>query len=105
MLSILLDNALKYSRENSCIRVVLEKQGKLIRLCVENETDGVAKETLNNMFERFYRGDHARGSAVKGYGIGLSIAQSIVSAHRGKISAASPDGITMQIAVQLPAEK
>ena len=105
LVSILLDNALKYSSENSCISLMLEKHGKTIRLCVENETEGVAGETLDNMFERFYRGDSARGGAVRGYGIGLSVAQAIVSAHRGKISAASPDGKRMRIWVQLPAER
>lgn len=105
LVGILLDNALKYSCAGSCIRLMAERQGKFIRLYMENETEGVAKELLDNMFERFYRGDPARSSAVKGYGIGLSIAQAITIAHRGRISAASPDGRLMQISVLLPAEK
>lgn len=105
LVGILMDNALKYSPPGGSIRLTLERQGKSIRLCVENMAESISKETLGNMFDRFYRGDTSRGGNVKGYGIGLSIAKAIVQAHRGKIFAASPDGKTMRITVLLPAER
>lgn len=102
LLSILLDNALKYSVPGSAIGFTLEKRGKCARICVENETGGISDDTLKSMFDRFYRGDPARSSAIKGYGVGLSIAKAVVENHRGRISAASPDGRLLRISVNLP---
>ena len=102
LVSILLDNAMKYSDDRGNIRLSLKKQGKTLRLTVENSAESVSKELLGNMFERFYRGDPSRNSATKGYGIGLSIAQAIVRAHKGRIAAESPDGRTMTITATFP---
>lgn len=102
LVSILLDNAMKYSDLHGRIRLELKKQPRSIRLMVENTTDGIQKETLDNMFERFYRGDPSHNSATKGYGIGLSIARAVVEAHRGRISATSKDGRTMTITATFP---
>ena len=100
---ILLDNAIKYSREGDEVRLTLEKQGRLIRLAVDNGVQNLSKDVVDNMFDRFYRGDRARASEGGGYGIGLSIAQAIVSAHRGKISAAVSAG-RLTMTVLLPAD-
>lgn len=88
LISVLLDNALKYSPEESIIRMRLVKRSKGIALEVENEClHPLAQEQLERMFDRFWRGDPSRNSRVQGYGIGLSIARAIVIAHRGKINA------------------
>ena len=89
LISILLDNALKYSSEEGAIRMSLKKQNHSIHLVVENAVDEISDETVKNMFERFYRGDPARSSNKKGYGIGLSVAKAVVEVHKGKISASS----------------
>lgn len=102
LLSILLDNAIKYSVPDSAIGFTLERRGKSARICVENQTSGISSDTLKSMFDRFYRGDPARSSAVKGYGVGLSIAKAVVENHRGRISAASTDGRLLRISVNLP---
>lgn len=102
LVSILLDNAIKYSDNHGQIRLSLKKQNKTIRLTVANTTDGVSKEVLDNMFERFYRGDPSRNSATKGYGIGLSIAKAIVEAHKGRIFAESKDGRTLIVTASFP---
>lgn len=102
LISILLDNALKYSSPAGSIRFSLQKQGKWAHICVENSTSGVDETTLRCMFDRFYRGDPARSAEVKGYGVGLSIAKAVVESHRGKIAAASPDGRLLRISVTLP---
>ena len=102
LVSLLLDNAVKYTDDGGRIALRLEKPGKSLVLTVENSVDGISQETVKNMFERFYRGDPSRNSSVKGYGIGLSIAKAIVSAHRGKIHAESPDSRSLKITVTLP---
>ena len=102
LVSILLDNAIKYSDNHGRIRLSLKRQNKTVRLTVENTTDGISKEVLDNMFERFWRGDPSRNSATKGYGIGLSIARAIVEAHRGHISATSEDGRTLAVTASFP---
>lgn len=86
--SILLENALKYSAERSQIQLVLEKDSRTIRLSVANETiDPVEKEKLSHIFDRFYRMESSHNSATGGYGLGLSIAKGIVTAHKGRIKA------------------
>jgi len=92
VIGILLDNAIKYAREKSDINVKLTKQNKKIVFTVENEADNLEIKNYNILFERFYRADSSRNSKTGGYGIGLSIAQSIVLKHKGKISADSFDG-------------
>lgn len=102
LVSILLDNAIKYSDEAGEIRLSLKKQNKSIRLAVENTVEAISKEVMDNMFERFYRGDASRNSGTKGYGIGLSIAKAVVEAHRGKITAGSADGRKVTITAVFP---
>lgn len=103
LVSILLDNAIKYSDNHGHIRLSLKKQSKTVRLSVTNTTDGISKEVLDNMFERFWRGDPSRNCATKGYGIGLSIVRAITEAHKGRISATSEDGRTLIVTASFPA--
>ncbi|MCJ7836853.1 HAMP domain-containing histidine kinase [Cuneatibacter sp. NSJ-177] len=102
LLSILLDNALKYSDPEGAISLSLEKSGKSIRLTVFNTVENISPESLPHLFERFYRADPSRNSQTGGYGIGLSIAKAIVTSHKGKITASSPDGRSLQVVVVLP---
>ena len=101
VIGILLDNAIKYAKENSDINVRLTKQNKKIVFTVENEADNLEIKNYNVLFERFYRADSSRNSKTGGYGIGLSIAQSIVLKHKGKISADSFDGERIVFTVKL----
>lgn len=102
MVSVLLDNAVKYSGEKGEISLTLEKQGKNLRLCVSNTAEGISQENIKHMFERFYRADASRSSGTAGYGIGLSIARAVVAAHKGKISASSRKGGRVEVTVLLP---
>lgn len=86
MVSILLDNAIKYSAEGSEIRVTLETNGKYAQLSVQNASDNIP-ENLDLLFDRFYRAGSSRSRETGGYGIGLSVAKAVANAHRGKISA------------------
>lgn len=104
LLSILLDNALKYSPAGGQLALRLEKQGRTILLTVSNTSaQPVERDKLSRLFDRFYRTDQSRNSNTGGYGLGLSIARSIVLAHKGKIRAESPDGLVMTFTIHLPA--
>lgn len=102
LVSILLDNALKYSEADGDISLSLKKEGKTVCLSVYNTTASVSREQLSHLFDRFYRADPSRNSRTGGYGIGLSIAKAVVSAHRGKITAHTQDGHSLLVTVLLP---
>ena len=101
VVDILLDNAQKYASPRARVQLELRKSGRgECILSVSNGGDPISKENLKNIFKRFYRVDSAR-SMNHSYGLGLSIAQTIVQAHKGKIWAESKDGINTFL-VQLP---
>ena len=103
LVSILLENALKYSPVNEKISLTVEEQSKYIVLSVTNATtQTIEKEQLKLLFDRFYRVDASRNSKTGGHGVGLSIAKAIVEAHHGKIHATSPNENVLQISVKLP---
>lgn len=85
LLIILLDNALLYTNEEDVIKVNLINASSEIIIEVIDSGMGISDFTKEHIFERFYREDQARNRATGGNGLGLSIAQSIVSIHRGKI--------------------
>lgn len=104
---ILLDNAIKYTQageDGSCddIRITLEKKNHTICFVVRNSSAPVSDEQLGRFFDRFYRTEQSRKSESGGYGLGLSIAKTIVEAHKGRITATAPDENTVQISVILP---
>lgn len=98
LVSLLLDNALKYSLPESSINLTFRKKGKRAELMISNETDMVPKGNLDILFERFYRTDASRNSETGGSGIGLSVARAIVQRHRGRIQASSSDGRHIAVA-------
>ena len=92
LVSILLDNAVKYATADSPIAVTLEKARRGVRLRVSNGCDPLPEKELNKLFDRFYRADPSRNAATGGFGIGLSIARSIAEGHKGSIHARQADG-------------
>lgn len=99
LISILSDNAVKYTTENGNINLNLYKSGKTINLSMSNDCENISKEKLEKLFDRFYRADSSRSRETGGYGIGLSIAQVIVERNGGKIEAIStkPNSVTFKI--------
>lgn len=89
--SILLDNALKYSPEGGSISMTAQYSGKRPEITVTNTVDAAQQIDTTRLFERFYRGDESHSGTVSGTGIGLSIAKATVQAHGGKISASIID--------------
>lgn len=101
LISTLADNALKYSDNEGTIKISLNTTKKGIKLEIFNTTDEIDTENLDKLFDRFYRADSSRSRETGGYGIGLSIAKSIVEAHHGKISVKSDDGKSIRFIVLL----
>lgn len=104
LVSILTENALKYSPEGDEVKVSLRMEGKTVVLEVRNKAvDPLSDEDLAHVFDRFYRSDKSRNSASGGHGIGLSMASAIVTAHGGKIRARSGDGSEFIVTATMPA--
>lgn len=102
LVSLLLDNAIKYSPESGVIRLDFYTNGKTKVLSVWNTTEPIPVGKHDELFERFYRREKSRNLKTGGYGIGLSVAQAIVNAHKGKISAVSEDGQSLCFTATLP---
>lgn len=102
LVSILLDNAMKYSTPEGRISLRLEKAGNNVKLSVYNTAESIDREQLPHLFDRFYRTDKSRNSQTGGYGLGLSIAAAVVNTHKGKITANTPDEHSLLITVTLP---
>lgn len=102
LITILLDNAVKYSDDGGRIEVSLKRQRGSIVLGVFNTAESVPREDLARLFDRFYRADKSRNSQTGGYGLGLSIASAIVGAHRGKIAASTQDEKSLLITATFP---
>jgi signal transduction histidine kinase len=98
----LIDNAIKYTKENGQICISLLEQGELITATVEDNGIGIPKEHIDRVFERFYRVDKARSRELGGTGLGLGIAKHIVMAHNGQIHIESEINKGTKIFVTLP---
>ncbi|MDA9966077.1 ATP-binding protein [Gammaproteobacteria bacterium] len=93
VLNNLLDNAFKYSPENSIIQITLRKQGEAIRLAVIDQGEGVAEEDQDLVFKRFFRTASARANTQQGSGLGLAIVKNLVYNLQGDVGVDSrPEG-------------
>ncbi len=101
LISILMDNAVKYSNQNGKISVFLNQKEKHIHLEISNTCDYLPQCPADRLFDRFYRADSARTQKSGGYGIGLSAAKSIVHLHKGTISAKYKNNNTIVFKVKI----
>ena len=101
MLTILLDNAIKYTNEGS-IKLKLEKDSKNIYIKIIDTGVGISQENTDKIFERFFRADKSRTKNTGGSGLGLSIANVIAKEHNGKIAVKSELGKGSEFCVTLP---
>ena len=101
VLDNLLDNALRHTQPGEHVEVTARRDGDAVEITVTDSGEGIPREALTHVFERFYRADPARPRG--GSGIGLTIARAIVHAHRGRIAVTSPGpGRGTRVAVRLP---
>jgi len=98
----LLENAVKYSRENGQIQLQAARRGPETVLSVSDDGAGISKEDLPRIFERFYRADKARSRELGGTGLGLAIVKHIAQLHSGRVEAESELGKGTTIRVVLP---
>jgi signal transduction histidine kinase len=101
----LADNAVKYNQSQGRVTMSLRRADGFAEFKIANTGAGIPADKLPRVFDRFFRGDPAHSVEVDGCGLGLSIAQWIVSAHGGKIQIASEPAKQTIVAVQLPIEK
>lgn len=106
LISILIENALKYSPDNSKVKIKINKHGKYAHFTISNAGSGINSTDLPHIFDRFYRADTSRSNnnRTHGYGLGLSLAKKIVELNDGELTVTSaPDQITT-FKVSLPLE-
>lgn len=101
IVSILLDNAIRHSKEHGNVYLSLAKEQGSARLSVINHGDEIPIEQREQIFERFYRTDTARNSEDKHYGLGLAIAKAITTSHKGYIKVLCYNGL-VEFIVQIP---
>ncbi|RVU54057.1 sensor histidine kinase [Anaerosphaera multitolerans] len=101
MISNLVENAIKYNRENGEVTVELNEDGK-VKIKVSDTGIGIPRAKQNRIFERFYRVDESRNKKTGGTGLGLSIVKHIVKNHGGEIKFKSKEGIGTEIEIELP---
>jgi signal transduction histidine kinase len=99
----LADNAIKYNQPGGEVIMSLRRSGDHAEFTIANSGKGIPPEVLPRVFDRFYRGDTAHGNTIDGCGLGLSIAQWIVTAHGGRIQIASEPSKRTTVTVHIPA--
>lgn len=101
----LLDNAIKFSRRNSVITLeTTEKQNKVF-ISVKDNGEGIPKESLSKIWDRFYKIDTSRGKDRKGTGLGLAIVKDIINAHNQNINVISTEGVGTEFIFTLEKSK
>lgn len=101
-LTNLIDNAIKYSSENSMVTISTGTKENEYYFEIKDEGSGIGKDHLNQLFERFYRVDKARSRDVGGTGLGLAIVKHIAQAHNGYVTVSSKEGIGSTFTIFFP---
>ena len=100
--SNLVENAIKYSPENTSILVTTEERDGWIVIQVSDQGPGIPEDELPHIFMKFYRSQNAKGSTIKGSGLGLYLAKYFIELHKGRIAVDSTLGQGSTFTVELP---
>lgn len=98
----LVENAIKYNKENGWVHVALNADHKFFYLKVADSGIGIPREDTEHIFERFYRVDKSHSREIGGTGLGLSIARNAVIMHRGAIKVHSEPGEGTTFTIRIP---
>ena len=98
----LVENAIKYNKENGWVHVSLDADHKFFYVKIMDSGQGIPEESLDYIFERFYRVDKSHSSEIDGTGLGLAIAKSAVLVHKGAIKVSSEVGVGTTFSVRIP---
>lgn len=98
----LIENAIKYNNEGGYVHVSINSDRESCYIRVEDNGIGIPKDSLDQIFERFYRADTSHSKEIEGTGLGLSIVKNIVLLHNGQIKADSIEGQGSVFTVKLP---
>jgi len=98
----LINNAIKYNKENGFVRIYSEQLADKLRVVVEDSGSGIPVKDIPRIFERFYRVDKARSRELGGTGLGLSIVKHIIELHSGSVGVESTEGLGSKFWFTLP---
>ena len=101
----LLDNAIKFSNNDSIIEIHTTQKGNKIFVSVKDHGIGIPKDSINKVWDRFYKTDLSRGKDKKGTGLGLSITREIIESHGENINVISTEGVGTEFIFTLPAHE
>lgn len=102
VLTNLVDNAIKFNRENGSVTITCEEKEQMDLISVTDEGEGISNEHLPRIFERFYRTDRARSREIGGTGLGLAIVKHLIRLHGGEVSVNSTLGQGSTFIIELP---
>jgi len=105
LVSILIDNAVKYASPGSEIFFSMKRHKKGVEIVSSNKCENTDTVDIPHLFDRFYRADKSRNSGTGGFGIGLSVARGICENHKGSISASLKDDSTIVFTAYLSSLK
>ncbi|MCR4739448.1 MAG: cell wall metabolism sensor histidine kinase WalK [Lachnospiraceae bacterium] len=101
----LIDNAIKFSDQNSTIKVETTEKNETVFVSVKDNGIGIPGENIKHIFDRFYKSDSSRGKDKRGTGLGLSIVKEIITAHEENINVISTEGVGSEFIFTLPKAK
>lgn len=102
VISNLIDNAIKYAKENLILKIITHSTPKYVVLQIQDNGIGMSKETVKRIFEKFYRAHTGNLHNVKGFGLGMSYVKSVVDEHKGKIKVESVLGKGSTFTLEIP---